>query len=72
MKTLFTRHPASVNENYLQHARIASCVGMQMMFAGLACFVHAIFPFLFQQTASKTLCKLNKDFEERNAKRNKK
>jgi len=34
---LFTDHPASVNETYLQHMGMAFSFGSRMVIAGLAC-----------------------------------
>ncbi len=58
MHTLFTAHPASVHETYLQHARFAGGVGMQMILGGLACCLHGVFPFLFTTTGSRTILAL--------------
>jgi hypothetical protein len=50
---LFTRHPASVGETYLQHLCTAATFGLRMLAGGLACVVHALLPFLFERTASR-------------------
>jgi len=55
---LFTRHPAEQGESYLRHMRVASGVGAAMVIAGLACLLHAVFPFWFKTTASRTLTTL--------------
>lgn len=52
---LFTDHPASVNETYGQHLVAASCFGWRMVFAGLACLIHGLLPFLFISTGSNTI-----------------
>lgn len=52
MLDAFNRHPSSVGETYGQHMAQASGFGMTMITAGAACLVHAIFPFLFEKTAS--------------------
>ena len=49
---LFTRHPASVGETYAEHLSMAGSFGWRMVVGGLACLVHAVFPFLFEYTAS--------------------
>jgi hypothetical protein len=54
----FTEHPSAVGETYLQHSRVASTVGVRMIGAGLACLVHAVFPFLFVSTGSRTILSL--------------
>ena len=50
---LFTRHPASVGETYGEHLGMAASFGWRMVAGGLACLVHAVFPFLFEYTASR-------------------
>ncbi len=52
---LFTQHPASVGETYLQHFRSGARFGARMLAGGLACVVHALLPFLFQSTASRCI-----------------
>jgi hypothetical protein len=54
----FTEHPASVGETYIEHLRSACGFSRSMIFGGLACFVHAIFPFLCVSTGSSTIRKL--------------
>ena len=55
LKRLFTDHPSSVDETYRQHLSVASWYGTRMLGAGLACLVHAVFPFLFVRTGSATI-----------------
>lgn len=62
MKTVidaFTTHPASVNESYAEHLGSAWSFAFQMMGAGLACFLHGLFPFLFVTTGSSTIRELH-------------
>lgn len=59
LRRLFNAHPASVGESYGQHANFAFGVGLRMMGAGFACFIHGLFPFLFVQTASRCIRELN-------------
>jgi len=54
----FTEHPASVGESYVEHARMAGSFGVVMLLGGLACLVHAIFPFLFVTTGSGMIATL--------------
>lgn len=56
----FTEHPASVGESYWQHFRHASGFGGRMIVAGVACLLHAVFPFLFVKTGSKQINHLHK------------
>ena len=55
----FTEHPASVGESYGEHLGRATCFGLRMMFAGLACLVHGVLPFLFERTGSRAIAELN-------------
>jgi hypothetical protein len=49
---LFTSHPRSVDETYLEHMLFAAGFSVKLMAAGLAALVHAFLPFLFERTAS--------------------
>lgn len=55
----FTEHPASVGESYGEHLGRALCFGTRMIFAGIACLVHAVLPFLFVRTGSQAINELN-------------
>lgn len=55
----FTRHPHEVGETYAQHFGQASWYGARLIVGGLACFVHAVFPFLCTTTGSETIRRLN-------------
>jgi hypothetical protein len=52
MRRLFTEHPASVGETYLQHLCAASGFAFRMLIGAIACFLHALLPFAFQHTGS--------------------
>ncbi len=58
LRRLFTDHPASVDETYVEHLGVAASFGLHMVAAGLACLVHALFPFLFVKTGSLTIAGL--------------
>jgi hypothetical protein len=55
LQRLFTEHPASVGETYWEHLLRACWFSGRMVLAGGACFVHAIFPFLFVKTGSQAI-----------------
>jgi hypothetical protein len=55
----FTEHPASVGETYWQHFASAAGFGTTMLAGGLACLVHAVFPFLFLRTGSTAITHLH-------------
>ena len=65
MFNLFTKHPHSIGESYFQHLRFAFMFGVTMAWGGIACMLHAIFPFIFPKTASNILLKMTQDFVER-------
>jgi hypothetical protein len=46
------KHLNAVHENYFKHMIEAWLVVITFIGAGLICFIHSIFPFLFQTTAS--------------------
>jgi hypothetical protein len=56
---LFTEHPISVGETYVQHLGTATGFGTRMVVAGIACILHGILPFLFVRTGSRTIAQLN-------------
>ncbi|MGZ8282310.1 MAG: DUF6356 family protein [Allosphingosinicella sp.] len=54
----FTRHPTEIGESYFEHMGVAAGVGARLAVGALACFVHAIFPFLCVRTGSTTITSL--------------
>lgn len=58
-KLSFTEHPATVGETYAQHFQTAVSFSIRMIGAGLACMVHAFFPFLFESTGSAAIRSLH-------------
>jgi hypothetical protein len=61
----FTRHPKEVGESYGEHLRSAGGFGLRMVAGGLACMVHAVLPFLFVQTGSRTMATLHQRMHRR-------
>lgn len=61
MANIFTRHPAEIGESYSEHLGAAGAFGLTLVGAGLACIVHAVLPFLFTHTASKSVHRLNRE-----------
>jgi hypothetical protein len=59
LKALFFDHPASVDETYGEHFVAAGGFACRLMGASLICFVHALLPFLFVNTASQTVRELH-------------
>ena len=54
-----------MGETYFQHMRCATIFGFSMLTGGIACLIHAIFPFLFEKTGSNFLLKMTHDYVER-------
>jgi len=54
-RSLFTEHPASVDETYLEHFGGALYFGTKMIVAGVACVVHGVLPALFVTRGSDTV-----------------
>ena len=59
LSELFSRHPASVGETYTEHMQVAAGFGLRLFLASLACFVHALLPFLFERTGSAAIQSLH-------------
>jgi hypothetical protein len=57
--SLFTAHPASVEETYTEHMGVAFGFSLRMFLGSLACLVHAVLPFLFVKTGSDTIVALH-------------
>jgi hypothetical protein len=59
LRSLFRAHPASVGETYFEHLKSALGFGFGMIGGGMACLVHALLPFLFTSTGSRTITRLH-------------
>ena len=56
---LFTQHPASVGETYLEHLSAAGTFGLRMLMGAIACFIHALLPFLCVRTGGDCVAELH-------------
>ena len=65
----FTKHPRLVNETYFEHMKCAFTFFYTLFGLSLAVLVHAIFPFLFEFTASNGIKKLNDCMQDRKPER---
>ena len=63
---LFTDHPRSVDESYFEHMRFAAGFSFRLLVAGMAAFVHAFLPFLFEKTASRMIGEMHYRMHNRN------
>ncbi len=59
LSTLFTEHPASVNETYFEHMEMSASFSFWLLIAGFCALVHAVLPFLFVKTGSKIITRLH-------------
>ena len=48
-----------MGESYTEHLLRAVYFGTRMLFAGMACLVHGVLPFLFVRTGSRAIAELN-------------
>ena len=58
-KRLFVDHPASVGESYVEHLVSALGFACSMFLGAIACFVHALCPWLFKSTGSAIIARLH-------------
>lgn len=63
----FTQHPCEIGESYGGHFVNASAFGLRMLAGGLAVLIHAVLPFLFVNTGSRTMDKLHRRMTRRAA-----
>lgn len=67
---LFTDHPASVGESYVEHFGVASRFGTKMIVGGFGAMLHAFVPALCKSTGSRTIDGLHAEMvAKRNAAR---
>jgi predicted house-cleaning NTP pyrophosphatase (Maf/HAM1 superfamily) len=57
-RRLFTEHPESVGESYVEHFGVAARFG-GIMIGGLGAIVHAVVPGLCTTTGSDTVARLH-------------
>ncbi|MFD0938099.1 DUF6356 family protein [Methylobacterium trifolii] len=58
LRHLFTDHPAALGETYPEHMRASLSYAVPLFGAAMAASVHAVFPFLFTTTASRSVKRL--------------
>jgi hypothetical protein len=59
LTNIFKKHPRSIGETYVQHLRHSMYFSATMIAGGLLCSVHAILPFLFVNSGSRTITHLH-------------
>ena len=65
MKNPFTDHPSKVDETYFEHMKCAFKFFYTLFGLSFTALVHAVFPFLFEFTASDGIKKLNDCMQDR-------
>ena len=68
MKNIFTEHPKSVGETYIQHLFNSLRYAFTFLLLFFIALIHAILPFLFARTASDIVCEMSADMECRKGK----
>ena len=66
MKNIFTHHPNSVGESYLQHFFTAFSFFLLLFSLSLKALIHGIFPFLYEKSVSKRIKLLSDEMQARN------
>ena len=51
-------HLDLTNETYIQHFKVATCVGLSMIYGGAQAIIHAIYPGILTKAASTKIKKL--------------
>ncbi|HXH00409.1 MAG TPA: DUF6356 family protein [Sphingomicrobium sp.] len=62
---LFRDHPRSLQMGWAKHGVGAIAIGVRMIGAGAACFVHALIPGIFTETAGRTITRLHEQMCKR-------
>ena len=65
MKNIFSNHPNSVGETYLQHLFKAFNFGYKLTVMSIQAFIHGILPWCFEHTVSNKIKKLNDVLQQR-------
>jgi hypothetical protein len=59
LRAIFQDHPRSVGETYLEHQAVALSFSGALLWAGVACLIHAVIPSLCVTTASRVVARLH-------------
>ena len=70
MKNIFTNHPNKIGESYFKHFIKGISFSLKLITISLKVFVHAIFPFIFENSASDKIRELNDILQKRSQKIN--
>jgi hypothetical protein len=67
LASLFIDHPRSLHMGWAEHAFGAVKTGVQLIGAGLACFIHALVPGWFTHAAGRTVTAIHADMMQSKA-----
>jgi hypothetical protein len=62
---LFTEHPRALGMSWARHGAGAAKIGFELLGAAGACFVHAVVPVWFTETAGKKIVDLSDRIKQR-------
>lgn len=62
---LFTNHPKSVGESYLEHAWFAWKMGVRLARCSTIAFIHGCFPCWFETSVSEEIGVIHNELENR-------
>ena len=68
MKNIFTKHLNDIGESYLQHLMKGIIFSLKLVPIAVKVFIHAFFPFLFENSASNKIAELNRVLQGRKVK----
>ena len=70
MKNIFKDHPNSIGETYFQHFFKSIGFGITLILIAIQAFIHAVFPFFFEDNTSNKIKELNDKLQKRKNKIN--
>ena len=70
MRNIFTDHLKSVGENYFEHFLKSFSFGMKLLYIALGAFIHAIFPWFFENSTSDRISELHELLQKRKSSSN--
>ena len=65
MNNIFTKHPKSVGETYLQHLYHAMSFSCLLFSLSLKALVHAVLPFCYETAVSEKVKSLSNEMQKR-------
>jgi hypothetical protein len=57
---IFTKHPASVGQSYMQHFAFSATFSIRLLIASFTALIHALLPCFFQSTTSRYIEELSR------------